>query len=504
MSKARKNKAISLGVSAVIAIILVLIVGFGLFLNDSFNTASTSSSSISLCQGLPCSITTSLTTNSFSSGSGSGQLGSWMNTTSYPASRPPSSCVTTGNFIYCVGGNGNLTYFAPLVSTGVGQWWQTMDYPIPIQDENCVESSGFIYCVGGVSNGANGKSANSDPYGRTSDVFYAPLSASGIGTWVNTTQFPYVAASPRCMTYDSRIYCIEAALNGTGYTSSAKAFFAPLTSSGVGSWAKTSSPPSMTAGCTAVGSDAYCFGGGQCPPIPEGDCYSPSFVAALSPDGIGSWNETSELPTAGYAIYASSGSYVYYLSTPVFYSQVLPTGISSWETTTNLPDSANPGACASTAKYIYCVGGGTDDVFYAQVGASNPQAFVLQNPPPFPGAEYLVPAWTGSGGCSVSVNGTFAGAPCFSTNIDDSVIFNCAASAATSSGCTTTVISPANSAYDYNITIWYPSVNATSPDANCAFQPTLGYKTPSFAWCISIGKNSFIIAQEIQMQPSQT
>jgi hypothetical protein len=307
--------------------------------------------------------------------SDSGLLGPWMNTTNYPSSRFPTSCVANAGFIYCLGDNGNSTYFAPLVSTGVGQWSKSTDYPIPIEGAGCVESSGFIYCVGGTSTYANGKSTNSDPYGRTSEVFYAPLSASGIGTWVNTSKFPYIAAGPICMTYYSTIYCVEAAFLNGGYTNSSEAFFAPLTSSGVGSWTETSSPPTDTAGCLAVGSDAYCFGGGECPPITSGDCHSPSYVAALSPNGIGSWNETSELPAnAGYASYFAAGSFIYYLSIPISYAKVLPTGIGIWQNMTNFPNSENPfvdGACAPTTDYVYCVGGGylgTNDVFYAQVG----------------------------------------------------------------------------------------------------------------------------------------
>ena len=42
---AKANKAISLGVSAIIAIVIILIVGFGVYLNATFNITSTTSSS---------------------------------------------------------------------------------------------------------------------------------------------------------------------------------------------------------------------------------------------------------------------------------------------------------------------------------------------------------------------------------------------------------------------------------------------------------------------------
>jgi hypothetical protein len=484
----------------VVASLLVLVVVAssvaGYFVGASNQrTVTTTSTTISF------STITSVTTSSetITLGSTTGQLGPWINTTSYPAPRGPASCAIAGGYVYCVGGNGNDTYFATISSNGVGQWTRSTDYPIPIQDENCIESSNYIYCVGGVSIGPNSQST--DPYRRTPDVFYAPLSKSGIGPWAKTTPFPYIAASPRCMAYSSLIYCIEAGFDGTGYMNSAEAFFAPLSANGVGSWVQTSSPPSMTAGCSAIGSDAYCFGGASCPPTgPDSDCYSPSYFAPLSPSGIGNWSRTMDLPTAGYALYVTAGSYIYYLSIPIFFAQGSTRGIGSWGTTTNFPGSANPAACASSGVYIYCVGGGTNDVYYAQVGEPNPNSFMLQNPPPFPRADYLGPAchaW-------VTVNGTFAGAPCLSRDIDDAVIFDCAVSAASPTGCRTTVVSPTNTENNFNVTIWYPQYNASLPDTNCAFKPSLGYKTPFYAWCISVGQNTFIIVQQIAMRPSQT
>ena len=64
------KRAVSLGVSALIVIALILIAGFGLFLNATFNTFSTTGSSISFCQRIPCTTTLALnTTSSNTSGS---------------------------------------------------------------------------------------------------------------------------------------------------------------------------------------------------------------------------------------------------------------------------------------------------------------------------------------------------------------------------------------------------------------------------------------------------
>ena len=97
---------------------------------------------------------------------------------------------------------------------------RTTDYPMGIQDESCVSSQTDIYCVGGYAGGPNGKSIT--------DVYYAPLSSSGIGSWTLTTAYPYPVFEPRCTTNSGYIYCIEAQYNGTAYTSKVNTYYAQL------------------------------------------------------------------------------------------------------------------------------------------------------------------------------------------------------------------------------------------------------------------------------------
>ena len=292
------------------------------------------------------------------------------------------------------------------------------------------------------------------------------------------------------MTDSGYIYCVS----GTD------AYYAPISSSGVGAWVPTAGPPTGTAGCSSIGGYAYCFGGGNCAPNgPQSDCYSPSYFAPLTANGIGTWKATTELPTAVFAEYATAGSYIYYLSIPVFFASVSADGIGPWATTTNYPGSAYPTACFSSGAYLYCASPEANGSFFAEIGAPNPQALQLENPPPFPRSDYLVPAWNNGGGCGVSVNGVFAGAPCFGDNIDEAVVFNCASQASTPAGCTTTVVS-SDPSYNYDLTVWYPCPNQTPADTNCCFLPALGYPDPFYDWCISIGSDSFIIADQITMQ----
>lgn len=434
-----------------------------------------------------------------SNASNSGQLGPWKTTTSYPINAQGFSCAVNRGYAYCVGGyNGSETkesFFAPLSEFGVGAWARTTDYPMEVQDERCVASSDYIYCIGGYVNSPNSH--------NIAVSYFASLSSSGIGQWASTTAFPYPAPDLRCTTDLGYVYCVSAHYNGTAFTEGGDSYFAQLSANGIGKWTPSSQMPTMTAGCSGAGDYIYCFGGGPC--YPPGDCSSPSYYASLSSNGVGAFRRTSDLPTAVWANYLAAGSYVYYMSIPIYYAAVSQDGIGSWATTTNYPNSTYPGECFASYSDIYCIGGttfagqSTNDVSYAVIGAPNPSALQLRNPPPFPNAEYLAPAWSGSGGCSVSVNGVFAGAPCFDHNIDDAFVFNCATAAATPSGCTASVVSPSNTAYNYELTIWYPSYNSSLTDVNCKFLPGLGYSSPLYGWCISTGSSSFIISQSAML-----
>ena len=456
---------------------------------------TTSVTSVSTATIVQTSTLTS--TETIALNSTSGQLGPWNPTTPFPGANSPSSCVTDAGYIYCVGGNANSTFFAPISFGGIGKWTRGTDYPLPVQDEKCVASLGYIYCVGGDSTAPAAQS--SDHYGRIADVYYATVSNSGIGAWKKTTPFPYVIPYPRCVLFTPDVYCVAASFDGKGYSNPPHTFFALLSPDGVGNWTQAEGPESMTAGCSAVGGYAYCYGGAPCSPLPPpADCYSPSYSASLSSNGVGNWNSAPQLPTAVFAVYGSAESFVYYFSTPVFYAHVTGNTVGPWETTTNFPDAFSPGACASSGVQIYCAGANKDGTYFALVGAPNPKAFVLQNPPPFPRAQYIVHGSSGSPGCNLLIGET-----CFGRNIDDAVVFDCASSAATSAGCEVTVKNPTNFLLDYNVTIWYPAFPPYS-NANCEILPEYGYTSPAKAWCISVSQTSFIVAEPIEVHPPQS
>ncbi len=137
------------------------------------------------------------------------------------------------NYLYCVGGyvGGSKyvssSYYAPISSSGIGAWQSTTSYPIlstgysGIAGQSCVISQGYIYCIDGEDNQSN----------PVADVFIAPISSSGIGSWQSTTAYPISVVSLSCAVWSGRVYCVGGLKTDLRDTSAV--FYAKLSSSGV-------------------------------------------------------------------------------------------------------------------------------------------------------------------------------------------------------------------------------------------------------------------------------
>jgi hypothetical protein len=225
----------------------------------------------------------------------SGGLGNWSAAGSYPTDVMFQPCVSYGGYAYCVGGSYDdsaddvaFAYYAPISTTGLGQWSATTSYPIPADSQACVASSGYIYCLGGENEtaGTNATSAYS------SSAWYAPLSSSGIGAWNRTTAYPSPVYFPSCAGYGGYIYCVGGE-SSTG-TPQSSAYYATLSSKGIGHWTATTAYPFQGAGqdCLTSSSYIYCIGGWSGGSSYTGDV----FYALISPDGIGTWEQAGAYP----------------------------------------------------------------------------------------------------------------------------------------------------------------------------------------------------------------
>lgn len=235
-------------------------------------------------------------------GISSSGLNAWAPTTSYPQLLLDGGCSTANNYIYCVGG-GNYSdpryaYYAPVSSYGIGEWKETTPYPMGLFDAGCVIYSGEIYCTGTEYVNLTTNSINLTSLG---DVYYAPVSDSGIGNWIKTTNYPIPFFGAGCSAYNSTIYCV-----GDGYpntTFSHSAYYAPiLGSGGLGSWKRTTDYPISFsyAGCVLSNGYLYCVGSYNT------TNHNEAYYAPVSSKGIGNWNQTTSYPTALFDAYCST------------------------------------------------------------------------------------------------------------------------------------------------------------------------------------------------------
>ncbi len=281
-------------------------------------------------------------------------IAGWAATSTYPNFYPSyaTTCVSYSGYVYCVGGEPIILNFvvyaltevdfASLSTSGVGGWVSTTNYPSPggiggIAGAACVTSGGYIYCVAGAFNNADGYTPN---------VYYAPISSSGVGAWQQTSSYPFSGVTS-CATSNGYIYCVGG-YNGNSYFSNV--YYASLSSSGVGAWQQTSTYPIPDAGasCTISNGYIYCIGGYN------GGFVSNAYYAPISSSGVGAWQQTSSYPEAssGPSCIIANG-YIYCVSgqtssssftngnvpTYVYYAPISNSGIGGWSETAQYPIS---------------------------------------------------------------------------------------------------------------------------------------------------------------------
>jgi len=295
-------------------------------------------------------------------------LGSWNSTTPWENSSTigitGESCATYSGYIYCVGGfrvGGPLSgvYYAPVSSSGVGTWASTTGYPTGFDQGSCAISGGYIYCVGGETDSAGD---------YTNAVYYAQVSSSGVGAWTLTTAYPIIIERESCAVSSGYIYCVGGTSDESyPYTPGNGVFYAPISASGVGVW-QTSTFPTVIDGesCTISSGYIYCVGGDTAPVL--GNPYTDIvFYASVSALGLGTWTSTTHYPTdITYASCATYSGYIYCVggfidgssfTNAVYYAQASSSGVGAWTSTTGYPNQTYLQSCPIYSGYIYCVGG---------------------------------------------------------------------------------------------------------------------------------------------------
>lgn len=221
---------------------------------------------------------------------GASGIGTWTSTTAYPTAIDSASCVNATNGIYCVGGEDGGTvlddvYFASASSSGLGTWTSEASYPNSLAAISCVAYSGYIYCVGGFD-------SNGD---ETSSTYYASV-ASGLTSWTGTTQYPLAVDSASCNAHAGYIYCVagETEVGSNQNSPISDVYYAPLSSSGIGQWEEALSYPTALAApaCALYSGYLYCVGGFDSNLYSSTDTY----YGAVNTSGVVSWSNATPYP----------------------------------------------------------------------------------------------------------------------------------------------------------------------------------------------------------------
>ena len=310
------------------------------------------------------------------------QLVGWNPTTGYPLRVSGHSCVTSSGYIYCVGalyfgvsGNGfppeflDSVYYAQLTSSGVGQWSNTTKYPTLIAGASCVAQGGFIYCVGGNIGGAT---STHGPI-IVDSVYFAPLTASGVGAWSKTTSYPVAAESDSCVVSSGYIYCVAGDTPPGGGNSTGTVAYAEVSGAGVGTWTNTTSFPYQVyrVSCKADTAYIYCTGdrGFAKAPITRSGLGAWSSAGGQRPDGC--W--TYDIIELGY-LYCIGGNDYRQVLTSVYYAPVNSSGAADWVRTIDYPIPAANVPCVTSNGFVYCVAGETNgqrtnSVYFSRVAS---------------------------------------------------------------------------------------------------------------------------------------
>ncbi|MDG6950052.1 MAG: hypothetical protein JRM77_09470 [Nitrososphaerota archaeon] len=206
-------------------------------------------------------------------------VGNWTSTTAYGGGIVDYQvCAVSSGYVYCVGGavGGSVSsavYYAPVSSTGVGPWTSTTAYGGgTVYGQSCAISSSYIYCLGGYVAGS-----------VSSAAYYAPVSPSGIGTWTATTNYaPGTVYGQSCAISSSYIYCVGGQVNGSP---SSAVYYAPISATGIGAWTSTTAYAPGTVyfqSCVVSSGYIYCVGGYVAGSASSAVYYAPFFAGIPS------------------------------------------------------------------------------------------------------------------------------------------------------------------------------------------------------------------------------
>ena len=254
-------------------------------------------------------------------------------------------------------------------------------------------------CSGGLQSYMYCVGSDNTPNGNL--AYYAPISSSGVGAWTSTTNYPvsHYYQGSCSVSSGNYIYCV-----GSQAAPSNAVYYAPISSTGIGTWTSTSNYPvqSQNAGCSLYNNYIYCVGS-------KSGSEQQVYYAPISSTSVGAWTQTTQYPIQFYNASCSiSNSYMYCIGDQAaspynlaYYAPISSTGVGAWTSTTSYPVAMYEAGCSISSNYIYCVGtwgtANMNEVYYAPISSTGIGAWA---PTSSPSNVYPVKLWRS--GCSIS------------------------------------------------------------------------------------------------------
>ena len=191
--------------------------------------------------------------------------------------------------------NLSAVYYAPLSANGIGSWNATTPYPIPRSEALCAPYGNYVYCVG---DGDIVGNFGGMPIVNGTKSYYARISANGIGSWTETTPYPVPLWGAGCWSqapYNGYIYCTGNGYHNTtvGTTYENRTYYAPILQNGsIGQWNIVPSTFPAVASGGCFSFNSTYYCFG---PI-VGNGTLTYYAKILGNHALGPWNESETLP----------------------------------------------------------------------------------------------------------------------------------------------------------------------------------------------------------------
>lgn len=305
---------------------------------------------------------------------GGGINGNWtMSGSTFTTGRYNHGSVVYDGYLYILGGldsGGNRlndVQYAPLGAGGtVGSWSSTTSFPTGRNSMAVAAYGGYMYVCGG----------KATPTNFTNTCYSAPINSNGtLGSWTATTSLPDYYGSMATVLHDGRLYL----LGGVKASANTTVRYAQLSDDGtIGAWTTTTSftGARSSAGAVVNGDYMYILGGTDLTNYLRDVQYAP-----INSDGtLGSWNRTTDLPSArGYPTPTVLNGYLYlyggFDGTTVYnavnYAPLIPDGrLGAWMAGTGHTNARYGHQVVIDGGYAYLTGGYGNGNYYANAQSS--------------------------------------------------------------------------------------------------------------------------------------